>query len=318
MPGIRVICRNPDCMRSAEFMASLAGVNARCLHCGEDLVVPHGTRINGLLLNRFGLLKLVGTGAMGKVYESLDIETRQRVAVKVLDPELCHDRVVKGRFEREAEVAMRLRHPHIVEAYEAGEDQKRAYIAMEFMDGENVERKLRRKRRLPVADVLAIGASVISALAHAKEHGIIHRDVKPANILTDSTGRVKLADLGLVRVEDSETILTLSNLEMGTPLYMSPEQARDPRSADHRSDIYSLGVMLLYLSTGEHPFRRRSVLEVALAHRNDPIPSGRDLGTELPTGFDALVQKMAAKHPEARFQDYDTLESTLHDLHAKL
>ena len=129
---------------------------------------------------------------------------------------------------------------------------------------------------------------------------------------------MKLADLGIVRLEDSRTILTMSDNMTGTPLYMAPEHCLDPKSADQRSDIYSLGVTFLFLLTGKHPFQRGSLLEVLRAQEHDPLPHGRDLGVELPPAIDALAQKMAAKDPAARYQDYDTLGAALHGAYANL
>jgi eukaryotic-like serine/threonine-protein kinase len=316
--SIQIVCTNPSCHQPSEFPASSGGRKVICDHCGHEMVLPDGKRLDGLILDNYGLLCRVGVGAMGQVYEGRDMATGQRIAIKVFHQDLAADTVMIGRFEREARVAVTLKHPYIVEGYAAGQDAGQTYIAMEFMDGENALERLRRKGSLPPKDAIAIAASVADALAHARRYGIVHRDVKPANILTNSQGMIKLADLGIVRVEDSQTMLTMSDNMTGTPLYMAPEHCLDPKSADLRSDIYSLGVTFLFLLTGKHPFKRDSLLQVLRAHEQDPLPRGAELGVELPAEIDAIAQKMAAKNPAQRYQDYDTLCAALHDAHDRL
>lgn len=316
--SIRAICTNTNCLQLSEFARSLAGQTVNCMHCSHEIVVPRGLRIDGLVLDEHAIIRQIGKGAMGRVFEGVQLGGKRRAAIKILNSDLARDRVMNGRFEREARIALELKHPHIVAGYAAGQAAGQTYIAMEFMDGENALERLKRKGRLSPADAIAITASVANALAHAKERGIVHRDVKPANILTNSQGMVKLADLGLVREDDSQTMLTLSNAGMGTPLYMSPEQSEDAKNADHRSDIYSLGVTFLFLLTGKHPFKRQNLLQVIKAHREEPLPDSSELGVELPPVINSIAQKMAAKDPDERFQDYECLCASLHHAHEQL
>lgn len=310
---IPTICTNPDCLKRSEHPRSAAGTSVSCGSCGQTQTVPSGRQLEGIRLDDFAVLRAIAHGAMGRVFEGIELTTGRRTAIKVFHDALAADTVMIGRFEREAQLTVTLKHPHIVEGFSAGQAAGQTYIAMEYMDGENALQRLERKGKLEPTDAIAIAASVADALGFALREGIVHRDVKPANILTNSKGLVKLADLGIVRIEDSETLLTLSDKMTGTPLYMAPEQSLDAKSADHRSDIYSLGVTFLFLLTGKHPFRRRSLLDCLRAHETDPLPPGRDLGVELPKGIDDIAQKMAAKNPADRYQDY---ESLCHDLHA--
>lgn len=316
--SILTVCTNSGCLQQAEQPRSAAGATVVCSHCDHEQTVPAGRQLEGLMLDQYAVLRLIGHGAMGRVYEGIELPSRRRTAIKVFHDALAADTVMIGRFEREARITVTLNHPHIVAGYSAGQAEEQTYIAMEYMDGENALERLERKGKLSPTDAIAIAASVADALAYAYRKGIVHRDIKPANILTNSQGFVKLADLGIVRVEDSQTILTLSDKMTGTPLYMAPEHCLDPKAADHRSDIYSLGVTFLFLLTGQHPFRRRTLLECLRAHEEEPLPTGRDLGVDLPAGIDAVAQKMAAKKPDDRYQDYESLCADLHEIHGRL
>lgn len=314
----RVICTSPECLRLREFNPADAGQRIACDHCGTEMHLPNGNRLQGLVLDDFALISELGVGAMARVYKGLDLVKDRHVAVKVFYPELAADTVMLRRFEREAHLALELKHPNIVAGYAAGQAHDQTYIAMEYMDGESTRERLKRKGRLSPDDAIAIVASAAEALAYARRFGIVHRDVKPANILTNSRGEVKLADMGMVRLEDSKTLLTCSDYTTGTPLYMAPEHARDPSTADLRSDIYSLGISLLFMLTGKHPFKRSSLFKVLQAHEEDPLPCGVDLGVELPPELDDLAQKMAAKNPDDRFQNYASLSAALRAVHAAL
>jgi formylglycine-generating enzyme required for sulfatase activity len=200
-----------------------------------------------------------------------------------------------------------LNHPNIVQVYDIGEDKGVHFFAMELVDGESLMSRLKRDGRIPLAEALGITAQVARALHNAHQHSIIHRDIKPDNILLTRSGQVKLADLGLAKSTKEEKGLTQTGAGMGTPYYMAPEQAEDSRSADHRADIYALGITLLHLLTGKRPYDGESAYSIILGHATRALPTGAQLGVALPEPVEALIQKMCAKKREERHQDYPSL-----------
>ncbi len=202
----------------------------------------------------YELLELLGKGGMGTVYRA-KTPAGAIVAVKILAPHLTGNDVLRSRFYLEARLAMGLEHPNIVRAIDVGEDNARHYLAMEFIDGESVNKRIAREGALPEPDAIKIAAAVARALDKAHSEGLVHRDVKPDNILVTKSGEVKLTDLGLAKKAEIDLDLTRTGKGLGTPHFMAPEQFRDAKNVDPRSDIYALGATLYVMVTGRLPFR---------------------------------------------------------------
>ncbi|HEY4138706.1 MAG TPA: serine/threonine-protein kinase [Casimicrobiaceae bacterium] len=206
-------------------------------------------------LGKYEIQSVLGKGAMGVVYKAFDPHIERTVAIKtvrkdLVDPDLASQ--FMGRFKNEARAAGRLHHPNIVGVYEYGEDEKVAFIAMEYIDGTGLREYLNRKARFELGQLVAITSQLLQALDFAHARGVVHRDIKPANLMLTSGGTLKVADFGIARIDT--TTLTMTGMVMGTPSYMSPEQCQG-RDTDHRSDLFSAAVVLYELLTGERPFR---------------------------------------------------------------
>lgn len=260
----------------------------------------------GTRIANYELLECVGGGGMGLVFRARDTALARIVALKVLTPEQTADGEVLLRFRNEAQTAARLNHENVVQVYHAGEDRGVAYIVFEFIEGMNVRTLVEKRGVLPLHEAIYYTYQVAEALAHAFAHHVVHRDIKPSNILITAEGQAKLIDLGLARLyktgEDADD-LTATGVTLGTFDYISPEQARDPRSADTRSDIYSLGCTLFYMLTGRPPFVEGTVLQKLLQHHGEEPPDVRQFRPELPSEVSRLLRKMMAKDPRRRFQD---------------
>ena len=255
----------------------------------------------------FKITAKIGAGGMGAVYEAIQLKLDRKVAVKVLADRLASDPEFLERFKREARAAAVVNHPNLVQVFDYGEADGLHYSIMEYVEGENLVQRLKRTGPLPVSEALEIVSKVAEALRAAWAKKIIHRDIKPENIMITADGQVKLADLGLAKILTEESSMTMTGMGLGSPHYMAPEQAEDAKDVDNRTDIYSLGVTLLTLVTGKKAFKGNSPYALIKAHAEKPIPTGAELGTELPDGIDALIGRMAAKRPEERYADYDGL-----------
>jgi serine/threonine-protein kinase len=244
---------------------------------------------------------------MGAVYEAVQEALGRRVALKVLSQKLVENPTALARFQREARAAAAMNHPNIIQVYDIGEDQGYHYFAMEFVDGETLLGRLQREGRLPWQDALAIGEGVAKALQYAHQHSFIHRDIKPENIMVSRDGTIKLADLGLAKNVEDQHGVTATGTGLGTPYYMAPEQGMDAAHVDHRADIYALGITLLHTMTGRRPYDGKSALQIVRQHMERPLPSGLDLGTDLPKDVDDLIHRMCAKDKAERHADYAEL-----------
>lgn len=268
----------------------------------------------GSRLGHFELLECVGGGGMGRVFRAYDSALGRTVAVKVLSPEQAADGEVLLRFRHEAQTAARLNHENIVQVYHVGDAQGLPYIVFEFIEGLNIRALVERKGVLPLAEAVSYTFQVAEALAHAAAQNVVHRDIKPSNILITTEGHAKLIDLGLARLHKISAAvgdLTASGVTLGTFDYISPEQARDPRTADVRSDIYSLGCTLFYMLAGRPPFPEGTVLQKLLQHQGEEPPDVRQFRPELPPETSRLLRKMMAKDPRRRFQSAQQLIEAL-------
>jgi serine/threonine protein kinase len=258
-------------------------------------------------LGPYRILKVLGEGGMGVVFQAQDSTLERLVALKVMKPEASSSEVARKRFHQEARAAASIQHDHIVTIYHVGEDNGTPYLAMPFLAGESLESRLGRRNRLSVTEILRIGREVADGLAAAHARGMIHRDIKPANIWLEDLGpdippRVKILDFGLARVggDQFQQHLTRTGFVMGTPGYMAPEQARAMGRIDHRCDLFSLGCVLYHMVTGREPFQREDVMATLMALALDEPPPIRQFNPEAPHALADLVNKLMAKNPDGR------------------
>jgi serine/threonine-protein kinase len=244
----------------------------------------------------YEIVEKVGAGGMGAVYRARDTRTGKHVALKILPQRLAADERYLKRFSQEAEMAMQLDHENIVKGLGSGKDAGLHYFAMEFVNGENIQDMIARVERFPEETALMIILPVARALDHAHEHGLVHQDIKPENIIMDPKGVIKLLDLGLARRADDLTKSTL-----GTPLYVSPEHVAGDRPLDIRSDIYSLGVTLYHMVTGSPPFVGTDERDTMARHVEDEIPWPQDVVPELSDQICQVITRMLAKDADDRY-----------------
>lgn len=264
-----------------------------------------GSNLVGETLGHFQLDAFVGAGGMGAVFRGHDTRLDRQVAVKVLSQEHNAKGDTVRRFQNEAQSAARLDHPNIARVYFVGEDKGWNYIVFEFIDGTNIRDLVDSEGPLGLEHSLSILIQVAEALEHAAQREVVHRDIKPSNILTDSEMRAKLVDMGLARlhqVDSANSDLTASGMTLGTFDYISPEQARDPRLADVRSDLYSLGCTLFFMLTGRPPFPEGTVLQKLLSHSGEEPPDPREFRPDIPDEVVAVLKRLMAKSPAERYQ----------------
>ena len=255
--------------------------------------------IGTILGGRYRLVELLGQGGMATIYRAADTQLGRDVAVKLLRPEYLRDPDFSSRFRQEAQNAASLNHPNVVSVYDYGEDPNGPYIVMELVDGEDLATILRRNGALPASQAARIGASVARALAAAHARGIVHRDVKPGNVLIGRDGRVKVVDFGIARAV-AEAQMTLPGTTLGSVHYFSPEQARG-EPATNESDVYSLGIVMYERLTGVRPWEGDSAASVALARLSGPVPDPAAVRSSVPPDLAAITRKALAPLPIDRF-----------------
>jgi serine/threonine-protein kinase len=246
----------------------------------------------------------IGRGGMAVVYRATDLRLNRRVAIKVLPPELAFNADVRERFLREAQTAAQLSHPSIVPIYTEDEREGIVYFVMALVDGESLAERLVRETRLPISEARRLLAGVADALAYAHAQGVVHRDVKPDNIMLDrATGRPMVTDFGIARAAQGDTRLTVTGVAIGTPAYMSPEQALGERELDGRSDIYSLGVIGYQLLAGETPFKASNTPAMLVKHVSESPRPLAMLRPDVPSGLAHAIARALAKKQEDRWPD---------------
>jgi serine/threonine protein kinase len=270
--------------------------------------------LRGRRLAHFELLEPVGVGGMAAVIRARDTQLDRTVALKVLPPEMAEDPENVQRFHQEARSAAKLDHENIARVFFCGEDQKLHFIAFEFVEGDNLRAMIERRGRLPVQEALHYMMQIAAGLAHAAARGVVHRDIKPSNIIVSPNGRAKLVDMGLARMAETQTdhALTQSGVTLGTFDYISPEQALEPRDADVRSDIYSLGCTFYHALTGQPPAPDGTAARKLHHHQNEAPIDPRQLNPEIPDDVAMILARMMAKDPGARYQRAEHLLQHLH------
>ena len=263
-----------------------------------------GQKIN----DRYEIIKSIGEGGMANVYLANDTILDRMVAVKVLRGDLSDDKFVR-RFEREALSVSNLSHPNIVEVYDVGVEDGNHYIVMEYIEGKTLKQLLKKRETLTLSEVIDIMTQLTDGIAHAHESYIIHRDIKPQNIMIEDDGRIKITDFGIAMALNA-TQLTQTNSVMGSVHYLPPEQASG-KSATVKSDIYSLGILMYELLTGNVPFKGDNAVEIALKHMKDKLPSVRKQDPSIPQSVENIILKAAAKNPRNR---YDSAKEMHEDL----
>src|SRR5881628_1714938 len=274
------------------------------------------TRLRKALGSSYTIAGEIGRGGMGVVFNARDERLKREVAVKVLPPELAFREEIRLRFLREAETAARLSHPHIVPIHSVGEGPDGlVYFVMAYVDGESLAARLKRRGRLPPEEARRVMIETADALGAAHAVGIIHRDVKPDNILLEgSRGRVVVTDFGIAKALSSTTgsaTLTATGVAIGTPHYMSPEQAAGDREIDGRSDIYSLGVVGYQMLAGELPFHAPTVPGILMKHITERAPNLQEKTPTCPDDLAACVMRSLEKEPESRWPTADALRRAL-------
>ena len=262
--------------------------------------------------DRYEIQTRLGRGGMADVYLARDRLLERRVAVKVLFPEFATDPSFVARFRREAQAAANLTHPNIVAVYDWGQQGGTYFIVMEYVNGRTLADVLRAEQKLPAARAANVAAEVAAALGFAHRNGVVHRDVKPGNILVTETGDVKVADFGIARVANAGTDagLTQAGSVMGTAAYFSPEQAQGA-VPDPRSDLYSLGIVMYEMVGGRPPFSGENPVSIAYKQVHEPPPRLRNLTPDVPVAYEAIVAKLLAKNPAARYASADDLRLDL-------
>ena len=275
---------------------------------------PLAEQLAHIVEGAFELEGEIGRGGMGVVFAARDLALKRRVAIKVLPPELAFRKEIRTRFTREAQTAARLSHPHIVPIHAVSNEGGLVYFVMGFVDGESLGARLKRRKALPVEEVRRIMKETADALGIAHAMGVIHRDIKPDNILLEGTRRrVMVTDFGIAKAlsEAGGGTLTGTGVAIGTPQYMSPEQAAGEAKIDHRSDLYSLGVVAYEMATGELPFRAPTVPGILMKQITEPPPDIKLLRPELPDELAATIMRCLEKDPEARWPTSDSLRRAL-------
>jgi len=272
-------------------------------------MIIKGQKIN----DRYEILKILGEGGMANVYLAQDTILERKVAVKVLRGDLASDEKFVRRFQREALAASSLNHPNVVQMYDVGEDDGNFYIVMEYIEGRTLKQLIKKRGKLTFSEVVDIMLQLTEGMSHAHDAYIIHRDIKPQNVLILDNGLVKITDFGIAMALNSSQ-LTQTNSVMGSVHYLPPEQASG-KGSTIKSDVYSLGILMYELLTGKLPFKGENAVEIALKHMKDPLPSLRREIDDLPQSIENIIIKATAKNPKNRYNNaremYDDLKTCL-------
>jgi serine/threonine-protein kinase len=290
-----------SCLENAESLCAwLQGQGLLTKYQAEHAVADRG---EGLIVGQYVVLDELGHGSVGMVYKARHRLMGRLSALKVFTSD-DQDSENHKRFLREIQATAQLDHPHLVKAYEAGEHVGAYYLAIEYVEGENLQKRVETQGAMPLAQALPCFIQAASGLGYAHSLGMVHRDVKPANIMLGNDGRVLVLDLGLVRLTSgcSSMFNSIDGSVRGTAAFMAPEQALSIRDADHRSDIYGLGASLFYVLTGQVMFQEKVIMQQLVAHQKKPAPPLRQFLPAAPAELDQVYFRMVAKNPDDRFQ----------------
>ncbi len=270
---------------------------------------------------RYKIDDLLGRGGMSSVYKAEDPNLQRTVAVKIIHPHLSENPEFVRRFEQEAAAVAKLRHPNIMQVHDFNHEGDTFYIVFEYIPGQPLDQKLQDLRkadlRMPLTDVIEIMMPLCDAVAYAHERGTIHRDLKPSNVIINLLSQPILLDFGIAKIVGDSYVHTATGATMGTAQYMAPEQVLSEKT-DHRADIYSLGIMLYEMAAGRAPYEGKSAITVMMKHVNDPVPDVRLFNTNLPSSYNAIMEKALAKNPDDRYNSATELALALRELEQTL
>lgn len=307
-----IIFSCPECKVELEVDARMVGSQTPCPQCGKSLVIPRREPGRGVTIGQFQIQKFLSKGGMGEVFLARQLSMGRNVALKILPAHLRGQKMRVQRFLKEIQTLARLDHPNIVMAHEAGEDEGVLYLAMSYVPGDSLEKRLQDTGPMAELDALKLIDKLAGALDYAwREHHLLHRDIKPANILITAGGEVKLTDFGLAKCLDDATELTMSGDIIGSPNYMSPEQVNNCMDLDCRSDMYSMGATLYHMLTGKLPFAGSSLMETLKKQINESLPDPRLERSEISEACIILLEIMLAKDRNDRHPDYPALRADI-------
>ena len=302
------------CKKCATPLTDLSG---KSISQTRTLQTPSERLIRGThFADRYEIIEKLGEGGMGAVYRVEDTKVREEVALKLISPRVASEKQTIERFRNELKFARKIRHKHVCQMFDLGEDEGTHFITMEYVAGEDLKNLLRRTDKLTIEMAIRVAKQVADGLAEAHRIGIVHRDLKPSNIMIDNEGEARIMDFGIARSTRSKGI-TGAGLVIGTPEYMSPEQA-EGKEADSRSDIYSLGVIFFEMLTGQRPFEGDSALGIAMKHKGEEPKEPRLLNPNISDSINELVLKCLKKNPDDRYQNIEELRDELSSIDMKL
>jgi serine/threonine protein kinase len=297
--------------------ATIDGFGAECEPVSLDFLAPPSHPEMLGRIGRYEVERIIGSGGMGIVLKGFDTELHRVVAIKVLKPHLAHNGAARHRFAREAQSAAAVVHEHVIPIYDVQSDGEMPFLVMQFVPGQSLQARVDERGPLDPKEVLRIARQAAAGLSAAHAQGLVHRDVKPANILMeDSVERVLISDFGLARTVDDAT-LTRTGIVAGTPHYMSPEQASG-HSVDHRSDLFSLGSVIYFMCTGRPPFRAEQALAILNRICHDPHRPVDEVNPDIPAELADVVDQLLSKEPEGRFRNAQEVELRLESILARL
>ncbi|MFC2163765.1 protein kinase [Acidobacteriota bacterium] len=301
---------NPDNTKFCGNCASPLDTEAQNGAATETLMKPiEELKRGSILSSRYEIIEELGKGGMGKVYKAFDREIDENVAIKLIRPEISANKKIITRFQNELRMARKIAHRNVCRMYDIERDGDTIFITMEYVPGEDLKTTIRRMGSLTIAKAISIAKQICEGLAEAHRMGIVHRDLKPRNVMVDREGNVRIMDFGIAVSQDLKGI-TDPNIMIGTPQYMSPEQVSG-KEIDERSDIYSLGVILFEMVTGQVPFDGDTTLSIAVKHKTDKPPDPRDINFRIPEELSRVILRCLEKEKEQRYQNIDELLSEL-------
>lgn len=301
----------PDCGKNIEWDDQREDQYIICPHCDSKLRSPSAATFSaGVMIGDYEIIKRLGIGGMGEVYLAEQKSMMRPVALKVLQQSLVENQSYLDRFYREVRTLAQIEHPNVVKAIETGydEEQKICYFSMRYIEGEDLKKRLDKEGKIPEEDALNVIMHVALALQFVwDKYKLIHRDIKPANIIVTDDGEVKLMDLGISKsmMENARADLTMAGMMVGSPYYVSPEQAKAEKNLDFRADMYSLGASFYHMLTGQLPFDNENTMAIIASHLTDPVPDPKKLIPEISENSVKIIKKMMEKAKNDRYSSWD-------------